>query len=396
MDVLLNDDETTVRDWVRRFFDSECDTRRVRAIEDGDAPMDHDLWRRLAELGWLGLGVPAAYGGGDAPFTQLALLLEEAGRALAPVPLHPHVVTCLALVAALAKGEANPHTERLLRDACSGKCVLTWAWCERLPGIGAEAVTLSAVPRGDGWRLNGRKRFVEAFELAERCLVAVRTEATGTPTEGITLLLVDPNAEGVSSTPQRTLAGDFHSDVRFDNVHVTGEARIGKLHEGWGLAQPMLEQAVVLNCALIVGSTRRAAERAFAYAKERVAFDHPIASFQAMQHLCADMLTWVDGAELLTREASWRIAQGLDATLAAATAKAFINERCQAVLREANQIHGGYAQVKEFDQQLWYRRASAWTMRMGTSIEHRKTVARELALGSQPPRTSSTAAQDLA
>jgi len=91
------------------------------------------------------------------------------------------------------------------------------------------------------------------------------------------------------------------------------------------------------------------------------------------------MITWVDGAELLTREAAWHIAQGMEAALPAA-AKAFTNQRCQAVLREANQIHGGYAQVKEYDQQLWYRRAAAWSMRLGTAIEHRRTVARALGL----------------
>ena len=147
------------------------------------------------------------------------------------------------------------------------------------------------------------------------------------------------------------------------------------------MARPMLERAVVLNCALVVGATRRAAERAFDYAKERVAFGHPIGSFQAIQHLCADMITWVDGAELLTREAAWHIAQGMDAALPVAAAKAYTNERCQMVIREANQIHGGYAQVKEFDQQLWYRRAAAWSMRLGTSLDHRKTVARALELG---------------
>ena len=152
------------------------------------------------------------------------------------------------------------------------------------------------------------------------------------------------------------------------------------MDEGWDLAQPMLERAMVLNCAMIVGATRRAAERAFDYAKQRIAFGHPIGSFQAIQHTCADMITWVDGAELLTREAGWRIAQGLDAALSVAAAKSFTNERCQMVLREANQIHGGYAQVKEYDQQLWYRRAAAWCMRLGTSTEHRRTVAQELKL----------------
>ena len=385
MDVLLNQEEEMIRDSVRRFFELECDPARVRGIEDGDQRTDPELWRQLAELGWLGLALPALYGGSDAPFTQLGLLFEEAGRALAPVPLHPHAVACLALADAAGRGDCGPLAEALIRDGCSGDRLLTWAWSEKLPGIGPEAVALAAVPDGNGWRLNGQKRFVEAFELADYCLVAARTDATRTASEGITLLLVDAKSDGVSSTAQRSLAGDYHSEVRFENAYVGGDALIGRVDEGWALARPMLERATVLNCAMIVGATRRAAERAFDYAKERIAFGHPIGSFQAIQHLCADMITWVDGAELLTREAAWHIQQGLDAALSVAAAKAFTNERCQAALREANQIHGGYAQIKEFDQQLWYRRAAAWSMRLGTSLEHRRTVSRALGLSTAAP-----------
>lgn len=376
MDVLLNEDEEMIRDSIRRFFETECDSLRVRRIEDDEQAYDPDLWRQLAELGWLGLALPAMWGGGEAPFTQLNLLFEEAGRALAPLPLHPHNVACLTLAEAAEGGECGPLAERLLADACLGDCLLTWAWSERLPAMGPEGVGLGAVRDGNGWRLNGEKRFVEVFEQADYCLVAVRTDAAGTSSGGITLLLVDPRSEGVSSAARLSLGGDRQSDVRFQDVYVDGDALIGRVDEGWALARPMLERAVVLNCAMIVGATRRAAERAFDYAKERVAFGHPIGSFQAIQHTCADMITWVDGAELLTREAAWHIEMGLDAALPVAAAKAFTNERCQAVLREANQIHGGYAQVKEYDQQLWYRRAAAWSMRLGTSLEHRRAVAR--------------------
>tara|TARA_B100001964_G_scaffold67746_1_gene77001 strand:- start:6443 stop:7588 length:1146 start_codon:yes stop_codon:yes gene_type:complete len=380
MDVLLNDDEEMIRDGVRRFFTAECDTDRVRAIEDDEARTDPELWRQLAELGWLGLALPSIYGGSEAPFTQLTLLFEEAGRALAPVPLHPHMVAALTLAEAVQRDDCGTLAESLLSDACLGESLLTWAWNERLPNMGPEVVTLGAVADGNGWRLQGSKQMVEAFEIADYCLVAVRTDASQTGDGGITLLLVEPGAVGISSNAQRTLAGDRQSEVRFDNVYVDGDALVGRVDAGWALARPMLERAMVLNCAMIVGATRRAAERAFDYARERVAFGHPIGSFQAIQHTCADMITWVDGAELLTREAAWHIAQGMDAALAAAAAKSFTNERCQMVLREANQIHGGYAQVYEFDQQLWYRRAAAWSMRLGTSAEHRRTVARALDL----------------
>jgi alkylation response protein AidB-like acyl-CoA dehydrogenase len=380
MDVLLNEDEEMIRDMARRFFASECDIQRVRNIEDGDERIDRELWRQLAELGWLGLALPAIHGGSEAPFNQLSLLFEEAGRALAPIPLHPHSVASLTLAEAVGSDQAGALGASALRDACLGNCLITWAWNERQPNIGPETIELSAVPDGNGWRLNGLKRMVEAFELADYCLVGVRTDAAEAVEDGITLLLVDTKSSGLSSTAQLTLAGDYHSDVRFNDVHVGGDALVGRIDQGWELARPMLEQAVILNCALIVGATRRAAERAFDYAKERQAFGHPIGSFQAIQHTCADMITWVDGAELLTREAAWHIEQGMDATLSTAAAKSFTNERCQAVLREANQIHGGYAQVKEYDQQLWYRRAAAWSMRLGTSLEHRRVVARALEL----------------
>ena len=375
MDVLLDDDEVLIRDTARHFFQSECGPGRVRAIEDGEERLDRDLWRQLAELGWLGLALPAAHGGSEAPFTQLALLFEEAGRALAPVPLHPHAVASLTVAAAVGRGEAGPLAERLLADAAMGECLLTWAWHERLASLAPEAIQLAATPDGNGWRLNGRKRFVEAFADADRCLVAARTG------DGLTLLLCDPKSDGIAAEERLTLAGDHQAEVRFDNVYVDGDALVGRAGDGWTLARPMLERAVVLNCAMLVGAARMAAERAFDYAKERVAFGHPIGSFQAIQHLCADIVTWVDGAELLTREAAWHIAQGLDATLPVAAAKAFANQRCQMAIREANQIHGGYAQVKEYDQQLWYRRAAAWSMRLGTAIEHRRTVSRAIGLG---------------
>ena len=378
MDVLLDEDEELIRNSVRRFLTSECDPERVRRIEEGDGETSDALWREFGRLGWLGLALPEDVGGSDAPFTQLVLLFEEAGRALAPVPLHPHMVASLALGEALRQGSLGDLGHSLIVAAGAGDCVLTWAWSERSAGLDPRTITLSATPDGDGWRLNGQKRFVEAAEASDHCLVAARSETSDDPRQGITLLLVDLKSDGVRITKHPTLAGDEQAEIDFTNVRVERDALVGEPGEGWAVAGPMLEKALVLNCAMITGATRRAAERAFDYAKERVAFDHPIGSFQAIQHTCADMITWVDGAELLTREAAWHIARGLPAALPAAAAKAFTNERCQMVLREANQIHGGLAQIKEFDQQLWYRRAAAWSMRLGTAREHRATVAREL------------------
>ncbi|MCB1743705.1 MAG: acyl-CoA/acyl-ACP dehydrogenase [Gammaproteobacteria bacterium] len=376
MDVLLDEDETLLQQALRRFFESRCPPSRVRAAEDQSLQIDSELWSALAELGWLGLALPAMHGGSEAPLSQLGLLFEEAGRALAPVPLLAHTVAALCL----ARHATPEQQERLLPAAIMGDAVLTWSWSEQRFGLHPSSIQLRAERQGNGWRLTGSKRFVDAFPSSTACIVPART-TPGETQHGISLLLVSPDTPGLSCTASGTLAGDRQYELHFDGAQVGGDALLGEVDKAWPIALDMLDTAVMLNTAMTVGATRMAVERAVAYAKERHAFGKPIAAFQAIQHMCANMITWVDGAELLNREAIWKRARGEAARLEIAGAKAFANEYCQAALREANQIHGGVAQVREYDQQLWYRRAAAWTMRLGTSLDHRRTVADELALG---------------
>ena len=376
MDVLLDDDEALLREAIRHFFEAECTPARVRDAEDGGTDCDAALWSQLAELGWLGLALPALHGGAEAPLPQLGLLFEEAGRALAPVPLHPHTVASVIL----ARHGNDEQRARHLDEAIAGTKRLSWAWSEGRPIVDAAAIRLQAVADGNGWRLNGVKHFVDGFDGADVCLVPVRTTPGDGPS-GLSLVLVETDAEGVSAQMHPTLAGDSQASITFDNVYIGGDDVLGVPDAGGAACQAMFDLAVILNCAMIVGASRRAVERAVEHAKEREAFGKPIGQFQAIQHMCANMITWVDGAELLTREALWILSEAQDARMNIASAKAFTNERCQAALREANQIHGGLAQVREYDQQLWYRRAAAWSMRLGTSLEHRRTISRLLALG---------------
>jgi len=128
----------------------------------------------------------------------------------------------------------------------------------------------------------------------------------------------------------------------------------------------------------MLGATRKDMEMAVEWSKYRKAFGQPIGAFQSLQHMCADMLMWVDGGDLLTFEALWKLDQGLPASVEVSQAKAFCNERCQAVVRGCQVIHGGIGFIMEFDLQLWYRRVCAWTTRLGTAFEHRAKVASAL------------------
>jgi alkylation response protein AidB-like acyl-CoA dehydrogenase len=332
------------------------------------------LWRKAAELGWQGMALPEKYGGQDLPLVYLGLIFEEAGRAVAPLPLHSTVVAALTI----ARDGTEAQREAILPAVVRGDAVLTWAFTERDPRFLPETIHTQAVASGDDFVINGTKLFVDNFVAADQCLVACRTAPGSKGNAGLSLFLVDTKSPGLSHVPLVTLAKDKQSEVVFANVRVPRANLIGELDQGGPIVERMLDRATALLCAQMLGATRKDAEMAIEYAKYRVAFGQPIGAFQSIQHVCADMIVWIDGGEMLTYEALWKMDQGLTANVEVSQAKAFCNEKCEAVVRFSQIIHGGIGFMMEFDLHLWFRRVSAWTMRLGTSYEHRARVAHAL------------------
>ena len=374
MDVLLTEEEKMVRDSAREFFEAECSTTLVREMETDPKGYPPALWRKAAELGWQGMALPEKYGGQDLPLVYLGLIFEEAGRAVAPLPLHSTVVAALTI----ARDGTEAQREAILPAVVRGDVVLTWAFTERDPRFLPETIHTQAVASGDHFVINGTKLFVDNFVAADQCLVACRTAPGSKGNAGLSLFLVDTKSPGLSHAPLVTLAKDKQSEVVFENVRVPRANLIGELNQGGPIVERMLDRATALLCAQMLGATRKDAEMAIEYAKYRVAFGQPIGAFQSIQHVCADMIVWIDGGEMLTYEALWKMDQGLPASVEVSQAKAFCNEKCEAVVRFSQIIHGGIGFMMEFDLHLWFRRVSAWTMRLGTSYEHRARVAHAL------------------
>jgi alkylation response protein AidB-like acyl-CoA dehydrogenase len=374
MDTTLSEEEVMVRETARKFLEAECPTKLVREMEKDPKGYPPDLWKQAAELGWQGLALPEKYGGSDMPLAYLGLVLEEVGRALAPLPLLSTVVAALAL----ARDANEELRSAILPGVAAGDVVLTWAFHEQNPLLAPEAVQCQAVADGNDFVINGSKMFVENYVAADHCLVACRTAPASTANAGLSLFLVDTGSAGLSQVPLITLAKDKVSEVTFQNVRVPKGNLVGGLNQGWPIAEHMLEQATALLCAQMLGATRKDAEMAIEWSKYRKAFGQPIGAFQSIQHMCADMLMWIDGGNLLTYEALWKMDQGLPAGVEASQAKAFCNEKCEASVRICQGIHGGIGFMMEFDLQLWYRRVCTWTMRLGTAYEHRAKVARAL------------------
>jgi alkylation response protein AidB-like acyl-CoA dehydrogenase len=369
MDVLLVEDERQVLDQARAFLSGACPTSLVRAAESSST-FSQALWTKIVELGWLETCLPEAVGGLGLPMTYQTLLFEEAGRHLAPVPLLSVMVPCLIL----AKYGLPRHKEALDR-ARAGDLIFSFAIQEEGGAWSSDAIRMTGRVDGDQLVLNGVKMFVDNFALSGRCLVAFRTPRGPS---GLSLALVDTSLPGLAHIDLVPTAKDSQALVRFGNVRISLEDVVGELGAADAIVAEAMDLATLFTSAQMAGAARKATELAVDYSKQRFAFEQPLGSFQAVQHLSADMVIGVDGVELLCREASWKLGQGEGATVEISQAKAFANDKCVMACRSAQQIHGGIGFIMEFDLQLWYRRVVSWSLRCGTTSEHRRRVADHL------------------
>ncbi len=370
MDILLDDQEVQIREAASEFLAGECTSALVRKIENDPLQYSPALWEKFAENGWLQLCLSDKNGGQELPLTYLALLFELAGYHIAPIPLHATMVPAMIL-----DRHGNAEQQQLLQHVLSGELILSHAVTEANGRWTPESIKLEGRVEGNGLVLNGTKTFVGSYRASKQCLVVYR-EATAPHHLGV--VLVPTDATGLSSDALVSMAKDGEANVQFNNVRVPLNARIGSPEQGNAIALEVMDFSSVLYASMIAGAGRRTLDMAVAHAKQREAFGQPIGAFQAIQHLCANMVNAIDGTTMLAREALWRMDQKLPYRVNVAQAKSFGNEQGMMVVRSAQQIHGGMGFIRDFDLNLWYRRVGSWSLRGGTAAEHRRTIAAAL------------------
>jgi alkylation response protein AidB-like acyl-CoA dehydrogenase len=377
MDFGLSDEQEMLKRSARDFLQREFPKKLVRELEESDAGYSPDLWLKMAELGWMGFPFPSKYGGGDGSFLDLAVLLEAMGYNPMPGPFFSTVV--LGGLTVLAAGSEIQKKELLSRVA-AGKLILTLALTEHTARYDAKSVRTTAVARDGEYVISGTKLFVPDANVADYLLCVARTRMTGRPENGLTLFLVDSRSPGVRCTLLKTMARNKLCEVVFDNVVVARENILGKLNQGWRVVEDVLEKAKVAKCAEMVGGAQASLDMAIAYAKERVQFNRPIGSFQAIQHYCANMVSDVDGSRFVTYKAAWKVSEGLPASMDVAIAKAWTGEAYGRVTLLAHQIFGAVGFTMDHDMHLYYRRAKAGDIMFGDGAVQRAIVARQLGL----------------
>ena len=377
MDLSLTEEQELLQNSARDFLRQECPTTHVRAMEEDDTGYSPELWKQIAELGWTGLMFPEQYGGSGYSFIELCVLMEEFGRALLPSPFHSTVLT---FGLPILFGGSAAQKQHSLPAIVEGKLLGTLALTEPSASFEPSGISVRAESRNGTFVINGTKLFVLNAHTADSLLVAVRTRDSGGPENGISLLLVPGKAAGVEVTPLHTIASDRQCEVEFRHVEVGADALVGTLNEGWPLIKKTLDYATVAKCAEMVGMAQVAFDMAVDYAKNRVQFGRPIGSFQAIKHKCSDMIIDVDGSRFITYRAAWCLAKGLDAAKEIAMAKAWTSDACRRVCAQAHQIHGGIGFTKEYDLQLYFRRAKQGEVLYGDADVHREVVAQEIGL----------------
>ena len=376
MNFELDEEQIMLKTAARDFLDKECPKSLVRDMMEDEKGYSPELWKTMADLGWMGLTFPEEYGGTGSSFLDLAVLLEECGRALLPAPFIPTVV--LAGHPILAAGNEQ-QKQQFLPKIVSGEMIMTLASMEESASLEASDVTVTAKPSGDNYIINGTKLFVPEAHIADYLLCVARTGNSSDSEDGITLFLMDATSEGIQTEVLKTMTGEKLCEVNFNNVSVPAQNILGELDKGWPLMKRIMDEAAVATCAWMIGGARWVLETSIEYAKDRIAFGRPIGSFQAIQHKLADMALEVEGAESIMYYAAWAISENdPNIALAASMAKAWCNETYKHATYDGIQIHGGIGFTWDHDMHLYFKRAKTSEVAFGDVTYHRERVAQIL------------------
>jgi alkylation response protein AidB-like acyl-CoA dehydrogenase len=361
VDFGLNEQQEMMQTLARDVLAAEYTDKVLKAAVKDERGYTPELWKKLAETNLTGLSLPEQYGGvGD--FLDLTVVLEEMGRVCF---LSPYFSTVVLGASAIMAAGSDVQQHQYLTDIAAGKIIMTLALTETKADYSPADVLAKAEVQGTGFVLNGTKLFVPDAQSADYIIIAARTKLGLKPEDGITLFIIDAKTEGLHIVPLKTAAGDKQSEVILRNVYVLPENILGPVDGGWPLIEKILQRANIARCAQMVGLAQQALKMTLDYAKERIAFGHPIGAFQAIQHRCADMLIDIEGSRFATYQAAWRLNEGLEAAKEVAVAKAWVSQACKRVMASAHQVHGAIGFTEDHVLHYYTKRSRAYEFSFG-------------------------------
>ncbi len=379
MDFGLTEEERVFQQSVRAFAEAEVAPRAQEWDQSGEYPVD--LLARMGDLGFLGIHLPAAYGGAGWSLLAQMLLFEELARASAGLALGAYCHAVLAMTP-IAMFGTEEQRQRYLVPGIAGRRIGAFGMTEASAGSDLTAIKTRAIRDGGGYVIEGSKLFTTNAPVADFVIISAYT-APDLGGRGISLFIVDRGTPGFAVSRRIPMLGmkpAQTAEIVFDGCRLPAEQRLGEEHQGLASALRSLTEGRAVAAAFAVGLARAALEASLRYARERVQFGRPIGEFQAIQFMLADMDTALEAARLLAYRAAWLAGRGLPYVKEASQAKLYATEVCTRLTRQALHLHGAYGYTLESPLQRYYRDTMVLEIGEGTSEIHRGIIAKQLGL----------------
>ena len=372
MDFSLTPDQQDLKKLIARIFDERVEPEKLPDYDQGQDWFDRDLWKTLADSQLLGVALSEEAGGAGLGFEELCIILEEAGRTLAPVPLVPTLVTAAL---AIDRFGATIHRGSLLPRLVAGDCILTAALAEE--NARDPRRPRRTVARRDelGWRVDGVKAYVPSASIAESVLVPAQAD------NGLAVFIVARDSDGLELTAQDTTTGELEYRLVLTNVRVEAEAVLAEPGKGEEVVDWMIDHTTVALSVLALGVAERALRMTAAYTSERKQFDRPIATFQAVAQRAADAYIDVEAMRLSAWQAVWLLGQGISARREIAIAKYWAGLAGHRVTYAAQHLHGGIGVDTDYPLHRYFLAAHRIEQTLGNTEAELADIGRILAAG---------------
>ena len=374
MNLELNEEQQLLQKSVREFAESEVRPLAKELDETGHFP--RELFKKAADLGLTGVAFPESEGGAGFDHIAYSIVIEEISRCCASTGVILSVQNSL-FCDPIHRYGTDEQKKKLLLPFTRGEKIGCYALTEPQAGSNASALQTKAVKKGDKYIINGTKAWITNGGVADAAIVYVNTDPPKGE-KGITAIVVEKGTPGFKVGKEEKKLGinaTACSELVFTDCEVPESNRIGNEGEGYRVALSTLDGGRIGIASQAVGIAQGAFEAALSWSKERMAFGHPIAQFQAIQFMLADMATEIDAARLLVRKAAWKQDSGGRFSLEASVAKLFASEMSTRVAHKAIQIHGGYGYSKEYPVERAYRDSRITEIYEGTSEIQRLVIA---------------------
>lgn len=377
--MILDKKHTMQQKLFRQFAETEF-TKELQDRLDQTGEFDWEIYKKMAKYGFMGVKIPKEYGGQGADYLTYVLMVEELARVDSVLSIYANTSNSLGGGPLMLAG-SEEQKQKYLPSVANGEKIMVFALTE--PGAGSDAggTATTAVAEGDEFVLNGRKCFVSGAPMADWAVVFAKTDLSAKGSRGISMFIVDMKLPGVSlGAPEHKMGinGYPTSDVVLEDVRIPKDCLIGPLHKGFAYAMKTLDGGRLGVAAQSVGIAQSCLDEAVKYAKERKQFGRPIADFQAISFMIADMATEIAAARELVYNAAVLKDNNMDAKKACSMAKYYAAEAANRCAYKAVQIHGGYGYIRDYKVERLYRDARICSIFEGTSQVQQMVIANEL------------------